>query len=171
MKINRILLFICSAFLCGCALPGTLTRANDYANYYNNEGYNFTPNKEETFVKLVDTTEVDYQVAKYASKGYIVIGVSKFTTESTQHPDSYITALKLANAKGATLVILGIKYKGTVERDYSYSVPHTTPISTSGMIGGKYYSNTTYVTTYTQEEGHGSYSQYEHYAYFMRKQD
>ena len=135
MKNIFILIAIVSAFY-GCA-------TNQFKDNYNDEGLTILKNHPKQ-VQVIETTNLQDRVLKYARKGYVVVGSSHFEGEW----EGRLKAKKWAETIGATLVIVSSQQTGTQEHQYTLAVPQINTTYHQGTINTTGY-NTAYSGTST----------------------
>ncbi len=154
-------LFCCLFLLSAC-------QKNNFSIYYNDENINKLENPlaKESFVKVVETTDLSGRFQEYKNQGYILLGSAHFIDEWTARA----LAVDTAKEKGATVVILSSTKVKEAEHNYVLTIPNPTVSHYSGTVGNNTYYGTS--ASYSYQYVNQSYKTniYEQFALFLAKE-
>ena len=160
MKQIFFILF-CLSLLSSC-------QKNNFSVYYNDENIDLQTHSliEDSYVKIVETTDLPARFQEYIDKGYILLGSAHFIDEWTARA----LAIDTAKDKGASVVILTSAKVSEVEHSYILTIPTPNVSYHSGTVNGTFYSGTS--TSYSYQYVPQSYktNYYEQLALFLAKE-
>ena len=164
----HILCFAALLFLCGCAFTfDAFYGENAFDSYYSAEK-NMPPYTGT--VEVIDTSVPQEKIRQYAAHGYSVIGTAEFEGKKNISRWSAVTA---AQKRGASVVIIGMKYLGKKEEKYSYreaigSYSYTTTQTVkTGKNSYTTYSTPHTETVYANKTGTREVDKYSYSVYFL----